>query len=40
MRRSSGETLRVQAPYMGEEQMQAYLAALVGRGHTRGPIAT
>lgn len=28
----SGETLRLQAPYMEEEQMQAYLAALVGPG--------
>jgi S-DNA-T family DNA segregation ATPase FtsK/SpoIIIE len=34
-RRSSGETLRLQAAYMGEEQMQAYLAALIGTGSNR-----
>jgi hypothetical protein len=28
-RRPSGEIIRLQAPFMGEEQMQAYLAALV-----------
>jgi len=27
-RRASGETLRIQAPFMGEEEMQRYLAAL------------
>jgi S-DNA-T family DNA segregation ATPase FtsK/SpoIIIE len=30
-RRSSGETLRLQAPFMGEEEMQAYLASLGAR---------
>ncbi|MFO7167758.1 MAG: DNA translocase FtsK [Chloroflexota bacterium] len=31
-RRPSGETIRLQAPFMGEEEMQAYLAALAARG--------
>jgi hypothetical protein len=34
-RRPSGEIVRLQAPFMDEEQMQAYLAALVGPGASR-----
>ncbi len=34
-RRPSGEIVRLQAPFMDEEQMQAYLAALVKAGTTR-----
>ena len=31
-RRPSGEIARLQAPFMGEEQMQAYLGAPVAAG--------
>jgi hypothetical protein len=34
-RRPSGEIVRLQAPFMDEEQMQAYLAALVAAGAVR-----
>jgi S-DNA-T family DNA segregation ATPase FtsK/SpoIIIE len=32
-RRSSGEIVRLQAPFMGEEQMQSYIATLAAAGY-------